>query len=203
MKDHSQNHWLRWPLLAVLLLASPMALAEVYKTVDKDGNVVYTDQPPEPGAEPLELKALSIISPQKLSGKKELVPGQSDTGDGVADGQVEVTSLKELRRGYTDFAIISPRAEQSFVGTGNTASIAWSTRYRLQQGMSVTIILDGVAQLPTTSSVVTIPEVFRGEHIVLAEIRDVRNRLIARTDPVTFYMKQTSVNFPARQNSGG
>ncbi len=40
---------------ALLLFSATPLLAQVYKVVDKDGNVTYTDQPPADGSGPVEL----------------------------------------------------------------------------------------------------------------------------------------------------
>jgi Domain of unknown function (DUF4124) len=40
---------------ALLLATPPAAKCQVYKTVDKDGNVQYTSKPPKKGAKPAEL----------------------------------------------------------------------------------------------------------------------------------------------------
>ena len=74
---------------------------------------------------------------------------------------------------------------------------------QLQAGMSVTIYVDGVAQAPTTDSAIIVHEVFRGEHEVYAVLNDARDRTIASTDPIAFYVRQNSVNFRARQAGGG
>jgi hypothetical protein len=42
----------------------------------------------------------------------------------------------------------------------------------------------------------------RGEHNVYAELKDAQGRRIARTDTVTFFMKQGSQNFPFDQSQG-
>ncbi|MFT5140509.1 MAG: hypothetical protein ACI9H8_000192 [Lysobacterales bacterium] len=192
-----------YTFLVLAWLVSLPAIAEVYKTIDEDGNVVYTDQAPEPGAEPVKLRELSIISPQVAYPVPSAAEGQADTGDGIADGQIEVTSLQDLKRGYSDFAILSPRNDQQFIGTQNVASVSWTTRYRLQEGMAVVLYLNGVAQAPSTNSIISVDEVWRGEHTVYANLIDSRGRTIATTSPVTFHVRQYSVNSPGHQNRGG
>ena len=39
---------------SLAIMVSPLA-AQVYKIVDKDGNVTYTDKPPEDDAKPMDL----------------------------------------------------------------------------------------------------------------------------------------------------
>ncbi len=198
MKDHSLRYSCS-PVLVLLLVFAPQVFAEVYKTIDENGNVVYTDRQPGPDASPMVLPGLSVISPQKPAPP---VIASSDPPTGT-EAQQEVTSLRDLRRGYRDFAIVSPVQDQTIWGIGNEASIAWNTRYRLQQGMYVLIYVDGAALPPTTASVSTIGKLDRGEHTVYAELIDARKRNIARTEPVTFHIKQYSVNFPNRRSQGG
>ena len=164
-------------------------IAEVYKTVDADGNVVYTDTPPSPDAEPLEMRELSVIETVKIT------PRASQAYESDANAEGEVTDLGALRRGYRDFRLVSPTQEQTFWGTGNVATVAWDTRFQLEDGMAVTIFIDGEARPPTTASVISVGQLDRGQHTVSAELTDSRNRRIARADPVTFHIKQHSANF--------
>ena len=201
MKDHKKQYLLHAIFIAALLVSLQLS-AEVYKLVDENGNVTYTDQAPDSDAQPMDLPGLSVIAPQKPVPHPltEIAPAAEES---ELDPQEEVTSIRDLRNGYRDFAIVSPTQDQSFWGTANQLTAAWSTRYRLQQGMTVTFYLDGEAQMPTSSTVISLANVYRGEHVIYAELKDVRNRRIAVTDPVTFHMKQYSVNFGARQNQGG
>jgi hypothetical protein len=72
-------------LLSVALAAAPLAVAQLYKYVDKDGKTVYTDQPPV-NAETKQLKvpvapAATAPAPAKtaLEKDKELEKGRKDT----------------------------------------------------------------------------------------------------------------------------
>lgn len=203
MKDHDQPfrlQSLRFFLLTCLLMVSPATFAQVYKVIDEDGNVTYTDRAPDASAVPVKLKGLSVISPQK--------PAPSATEYKVsagAEGDPDdaVTSIRKLRDGYKDFAIVSPTPDQTFQGTENTVPIGWNTRYALQPGMKAVIYIDGEAREETASSVVNLDKIWRGSHEVYAQLVDGRNRIIATTGKVTFHMRQNSVQFNARRNQGG
>ena len=180
-------------LMAACLVAfAATAAAQVYKTVDENGNVIYTDQPPDPDAKPVELPGLSVIESVKA-------PEPVESED-AAPGEEAVTDIRELRRGYRDFQITKPAQDEYVEGTGNMVTIAWDTRYALQPGMAVIISLDGTQLEPTVSSAITVQQVDRGEHTVSARLVDSQLRVIADAAPVTFYVRQFSQNFggPAR-----
>ena len=202
MKDYRSQYFCASALVMSLFFTSQV-FAEVYKTIDENGNVVYTDQPPGPDAIPMELPGLSIISAQKPLAPPVIASSVPASGGPEPEAQQEVTSIRELRRGYRDFAIVSPTQGQTIWSTGNETSIAWNTRYRLQRGMNVIIYVDGAALPPTTVTVTTVGPLYRGEHNVRAELIDARNRRIASTKPITFHIKQYSVNFPTQQSQGG
>jgi hypothetical protein len=174
-------------LIASASLMTTGAQAEVYKIVDKDGNVIYTDQPPEPGAEPVELPGLSVIG--SLPGP---APKAEVTGDPAEE---QVTDIRELRRGYKDFRITSPAQEEHIQGTGNAVTLSWDARYALQPGMVVIFTLDGTDLEPTVSPSLSLQEIDRGEHTVSARLVDSQARIIASASPVTFFMRQWSQNF--------
>ena len=196
MKDHIRQFSLLITLAMTLAFAA-QGSAEVYKTVDKDGNVVYTDRPPDPESKPMDLPGLSVIAPQAPTNPRPAVAvSGADTAGAVE--QQEVTSMSDLKKGYRDFTLVSPTPDQTFVGTENKAVIAWDTRYALQPGMSVTIYIDGVAREPTTSALLNVVKMDRGAHEVYAELRDARNRRVATTGKVTFHIQQNSIRFRRR-----
>ena len=47
--------------IAALFLAATAWSGEIYKVVDKDGNVTFTDQSPGDGSQPMNLPELSVI----------------------------------------------------------------------------------------------------------------------------------------------
>ena len=180
------------------ILCAALSQAEIYKTVDENGNVIYTDQPPGPEARPMELPGLSIIETVRA------MPGKrSSENDDEAEQQEQNALIRGLRSNFRDFAIISPTPEQTFTGTGNSVTVAWKTRFQLQPDMVVVIYLDGNDGIPTRQSSITMPQLDRGAHTVYAELFGSGNRKIATTATVTFHVRQYSVNFGANQSRGG
>lgn len=178
-----------------LAVTSTALTAQVYKTVDKDGNVTYTDQPPADGSKPIELAPISVIEAPIY----EKAP-EATQADGAIEGDEEVP-LKTLRRNYKDFAIISPQAEESVWAPDGPISIAWQTGLALQEGMQVTIFLDGKRHSTTTQQMVVVVGLERGEHNVSAELRDSRNRTVATTARVVFFVRQPGLYNRALNNN--
>lgn len=184
--------------VAMLLLLVPVAQAEVYKVVDEHGNVTYTDQPPpDSDAQPMTLRGLSIISPQ-IPPPPPVREGEAGDAEG-AEGQIPI---RELIRRYRDFAIVSPTQEQSLWGTDSQVNVAWRSGAALMEGMTVTVYINGLPQPPTMQTSMAVGGLDRGEHNVYAELKNGQGRRIARTDTITFFMKQWSVNFPSDQSQG-
>lgn len=168
-----------------LLMAANTLFAQVYKTTDANGNVSYTDRPPQDGAEPIKLAPISVIEAPAYATKPK-------AGEEEAEAANEL-SLRDMRRNYKDFAIVAPQPEQSLWQPEQAIVVAWSVRYELQPGMTVTVTVNGRAFTTTTERMVPIGELDRGEHVVSAELKDVKNRKIATAKPVTFFIQRPNI----------
>ena len=182
-------------LIALVFLLLPLAVfsqGEIYKIVDKDGNVTFTDQRPDAGAQPMDLPPLSVIETDVQTPK---------TTTAAADQEPKPPTSRELRKQYRDFSITQPQQEQTFWGTANTVFVSWGSSQAPTPEMSVMLFVDGKGQkAPATGGVGLTLE--RGEHQVHAELRDERGRRIVTTKTVTFFVKQHSQNFNRRRNGG-
>ena len=181
-------------LVFFLLPLAAFSQGEIYKVVDKDGNVTVTDQRPGAGAEPMDLPPLSVIETDVQ------VPETSATATATAaDQEPKPPTSRELRKLYRDFAIMQPQPEQTFWGTANTVFVSWGSSEAASPEMSVMLFVNGKGQkAPATGGVGLTLE--RGEHQVYAELRDERGRRIVTTKTVIFFVKQHSQNFNRARN---
>ncbi|WP_191621311.1 DUF4124 domain-containing protein [Marinihelvus fidelis] len=205
MKDQRlrRARWLILTGVAGITMAASPVMADVYKTVDADGNVTYTDQPPGPGAEPMKLRELSVVErPEykatKTEAEKAAVAEQAESGE---ENPREV--LRRMQAEYRDFRLVSPTPEQSYWGTANTATVAWDTSMGLQQGMKVRIYIDEQVVTTTSQSLYSTPRLDRGEHTVRAELLDAMDQIVALAGPVTFFIHQQNVNNVVRPTPRG
>ena len=183
---------------SLVMTASPL-MAQVYKVVDENGNVSYTDRPPADGSKPVDLPPLSIIeAPVYEKSAKQLAKEAEASGD-----QPEEVSLRTLRKNYKGFAIVSPQTEESVWHPDGPVPIAWSAGAALQDGMKVTIFIDGSQHATTTEAIIPVTGLERGEHTVTAELKDAKNRRIATAVPVTFFIRQPGLYNRPRVRPGG
>ena len=175
------------PVTLSLAIASGSLDAQVYKTVDEDGNVTYTDRPPEDGSGPIKLPELSVIEAPVY----ETAP--SSSGADGADEDEKEKPLRYLRKHYADFAIVSPQQGESVWYSQEVISVAWSTQYQLQAGMQVTVSVDGGQEAATADRVIPITGLERGEHTVTAVLKDAKNRSIATAASITFFIRQPNL----------
>lgn len=175
--------------LILALLALPAAAQNIYKSVDEDGNVIYTDEPPSPDAKPMDLPPITVADPYE-------VPPVIELPEGEREGVPDVL--------YPDLGFISPVSEEHFWGTGGTFTAQLGSAQSLAGDHQVKFFLDGQEAGTSSSYFMQFADVDRGEHSVRAEIIDAKGQVLARAGPVTFYMRQHSALHPnnAGRNNG-
>ena len=140
-------------LIAVLFMAAATAAAaqSVYRVVDEDGNVTFTDTPPSGAvAEVQPLNAPNTTPAISIPGQ----PSDDDTAPQSTDAMVEY-----------DTRITSP-ADQSTIpmGPGNFV-VQVAVRPGLGTGEQLVLTLDGEpVSAPQRTSSWQLTNVFRGEH---------------------------------------
>jgi hypothetical protein len=171
-------------LLSTLLIFSVAVNADIYKFLDENGNVVFTDHP-EVGAEKIEKQELQTISAQPV--RKTVVQKNND----------EPIS-------YTAFVISSPKNEETVRGNNGLLNVELNIEPSLktEEGHKVTILLDGKAVgEPSSTTSFTLNGIDRGEHIIAATITDKKGNEVAAASAVTVYFKRVSVLLPKPSNT--
>lgn len=178
----------------LMTTASPL-MAQVYKVVDENGNVTFTDQPPADGSKPIKLAPISVIEAPTFEKAPEA------TGE---EGAEKEMSLGYMRRVYKDFAITSPAQEESVWRPDGPVVVTWNVRTELQPGMQVTLYLNGQRHTTTTQPMIPLTGLDRGEHTVKAELKDTKNRLVATAETITFFVRQPNLfSNPGGRRGGG
>ena len=185
---------MRIHILLVVLIPTVAIATEVYRWVDADGLVHYSDRPRE-GAETIVLEEAQTFSTPAPTASRSSSGASSNTA--AAD--------EDESPSYSNFEIIRPRQEEVFWNIGGELSVSLRARPRIQAGHTIHLFMDGqeVEQLQRGRMQAQLSDVFRGSHTLHAEVRDSGGRTVARSDSVQFTVQQTSIQNPNNPNRPG
>lgn len=171
----------KW-LIAILFLGSTAQAVPVYRWVDENGQVNYSDRP-GPGAVLIELStgAASLeTGPSSPQGQRPAMEPQTPA---VA--------------AYETLAVLQPASRETLWGTAGRVEIAIGISPDLQPRHSLALYMDGeLAEFGMHATRFAIEDVPRGEHTVQAVVLDEADRELLRSAPVTFFVQQTSIHYP-------
>jgi len=171
---------LRLFIATLAMLLPAVAAAQIYKWVDEDGVVHYSDQPME-GAETIDLPEANSMAPASV--RRAAPAGGGTQDDGSDDGRPF---------SYQSLSIGTPAPEQTLWNIQGTLNVTLNLQPGLRPGDRVRIYFDGEPQLVDAVQF-ELGEVWRGEHNLQAEVLDQTGKLMIRSEPVRFYVQQTSV----------
>lgn len=164
-------------ILLAFVVTIPLQADQVYKWVDAQGNVHYSDKP-HAGAEKVR-----IAPPQSYSAADQpYVPAPAHEGDGR--GPVAA------HKNYT-ITIVSPQPESTIWNTRSVA-VAVNVAPGLSSGDTVTFELDGKQRGPVAATSATFDDLNRGQHSVSAVLNTADGQVV-KASSVTFYIREATV----------
>jgi hypothetical protein len=170
-------------IVLISFLTSPAAPAQpIYKIVDADGNVIYTDQKPSDDAEPMELPGLNVLD-----------------GDTVPEPVLTPEPAAPPAEPQMTFEITSPVPGETVWTDGNNVMVQLDSSIDLPPGALVAVVVNGVAQQPVNGLAVRLDGLEPGEHRIHAVLRTAGGRVLSETEPVTFTLRQASGTYPEEQ----
>ncbi len=180
--------------LLLLLLLVPLACfgQKIYKHVDADGNVTYSDEPMGETAEEVELPPISFVDTRVPEGQAFV-----DQDDAEAEEDPEADEVID----YGELRVVSPEAESTHFAAQGPVPVSLQAGQPLAAGHSFQVFLDGRPVAVTPNPSLLLENVVRGAHEVRAQIVDQTGQVFASSEPITFYYRQPSVLLPGR--SGG
>ncbi|HQQ61950.1 MAG TPA: DUF4124 domain-containing protein [Pseudomonadales bacterium] len=148
---------------------------QVYRSVDANGKVTFTDAPPKDRPS----TAVKIAEPNTLPAEKVTTsPKEQDTDKHVA---------------YTEFSIISPQQDQTFGNEAESVSINAEIKPSLQKGDRVQFFLDGASWgEPIRGLHKQMTNMERGTHTVEASVMDKDGHVLISSGKVSFHIKRIS-----------
>jgi hypothetical protein len=161
------------------LLATAAVSADVWRWVDDDGVVHFSDTPRQ-GAERIDVSESTRTTGARIY--QSTTPSNTD----------EPATATEQAFKYESLSISSPGAEETLWNIGGTLSVSLSLSPGLQSGHQVRVYFNGESRLVNSTSF-TIDEVYRGVHNLQAEVLDATGRMMIRSAGNRFYVQQNTV----------
>jgi len=180
-----------WPMMSIMKYSLILCLffvsvihAEIYRSVDENGNVTFTDAP-DTKAERIELEELpTYTAPSVPTTPQAVAP---ETADEPAESLAEPI--------YT-IAITSPEQNQSLWAGGGLIDVNATIKPELNQkrGDLVQFKLDGkkVGE-PQSSGSYTLENVDRGSHILTASVVDKKGKTLKNSKSILFHIHRQSI----------
>lgn len=172
------NLLVRYLILATLLTATAMTHAEeIYRWETPDGVTVYSDKP-QPNTSATKIKQALVPTVHLQNVKISDIPKK-----------VMPESLA-----YESIDITSPQDGTTFPVPPSTVLISASIKPALRSGHQILFLKDGSpVATPSTETSASITELYRGSHILQAQIIDSAGKILIRSRPVTVSVQQPSV----------
>lgn len=161
------------PTLLLTLALSLFAMsstAQIYKTTDENGRIIYTDTPTDK-AEQVKLKTTNTAPAVALP----------DQPEQPADNAVESRPYR--------LHITSPAPGTTLTPGEQSITISFLANQPLQPGLRFQLLDNGnPVGRSTTGNSVTLTEVERGEHNLSVIIYDPDDRILAESAPLPLYV---------------
>ncbi len=177
LRCYAKSMEFRHILLIAALFFSADAFAQAYRWVDENGVIHYSDRPQQ-GAEEFQLPESD--APPRAD--RPAATPRTRSSDEPAPAT----------EGYASIGFVSPEPEETLWNIGGVLNVQVALTPRLQPGHKLRVYLDGEPR-DLVSMVFVLNEVWRGEHTLQAEVVDQNDELLIRSDPVVFFVQQTSV----------
>lgn len=181
-----------WPLL--LLVVPILAVAQttdrpdtgskgIYRTLDADGNVVFTDNPPDKKrAEEVKVGPTNTMDSPPVERRAEP----------RGDAPPEPPPLPDT--GYKTMSITAPDAGANLrIPQDNPIQVRVSLSPSLKDGHRLVILDNGT---PVEGTALDFPN--PGEHTLIAQVRDSQGEVLIESAPVLFYVMRTTADSGAQ-----
>jgi len=169
-------------IVAGLLLSLAAQPQDIYKWVDKDGIVHYSDQPGSPDAELIPYPGFGYTPPEDAEPPQLY---ESERRDPTPAGPT-----------YQSLRILSPSQDEVFYGGDVAVSVQLELDRDLRPGDSIVVFLDGQRVEESAGLSTTLTDLTRGTHFLRAAVTDEGGSAVITSPQVTFHLRQATIATP-------
>lgn len=155
------------------------ASAEIYRIVDEEGKVTFTDKPPHgaPTKEKVHLPTANIQPALKIAPAVKAVEDEID--------------------GYQEIAILAPTQDTTIPPGQETMTVQVGLKPTLKTDHLIQLLLNGQSYgLPTATTSFSIGSLIRGEHSVQVQVVDTEGNVVGLSNTTTIHVKRGSALHP-------
>ena len=171
--------------MTILLLCAFSASAGLYKGLDEEGNVTYSDTPFE-NSEMMTPPPITVIEMPKAPTKA--APAED------ADTAAEKPENTEVAK-YTEFKITAPTNGQTIWNAVDlSVAVKMTPTLDAKHGHTVWLFMDGKPLVKKSRSpLMQIGRADRGEHKLQAQVRNKKGKVLKTSKAITVHIKNTVV----------
>jgi hypothetical protein len=169
-------------LLISTLTCAATVNAELYKGLDDEGNIVYSDKPFD-NAHQFTPPPLSVVDAHKVKPKEDPV-------------EIE----KNVAFKYTDFDITSPKNNETIWNEPDMAvKLSLKPKLNTAEKHTVWLLLNGKPVVKNSQSMtLQAGRISRGAHQLQAQVRNKEGKIIVRTRTILIHTKNAATSGRAR-----
>jgi len=159
-----------------LLLLSTTINAGLYKGLDAEGNVVYSDKPFD-NAEQINPPPITVVDAPKVTPKAE----KTENPETAVDTR------------YQSFSIASPTNNQTIWNNPDLkVQLKVSPKLNTEAGDNIWLLLDGSPIVKNSKNLtISIGRADRGEHKLVAQLKNKAGRTLKTSNSVTLHIKNS------------
>ncbi len=155
-------------LITCCLFWTVLASADIYRSIDADGNIVFSDEQTE-DAEKIEIQPIQIIKPPPVA-------------------PFVYTPPAETIEPYRSIEITNPQHDAAIRDNIGNVSISVSVDPGLISGHQFVLYMDGKQISSGASTSFNLSNQDRGTHSVRVSVKDAEDRIVISTKTISFHM---------------
>lgn len=186
MMRRNRSSYFAFLLAGLALVAVPALQAEIYKIVDKDGNVIFTDVPPKENSDTYSVNPGSSYQPpvtDQPATTGEQLGANFESGE---DPDATVTPA------YASIDITFPAEDQAVRQNSGTVTFSIAIDPALHGDDQVQLSVDGQIKQKAAATAFTVEHMDRGTHVVQVSIIDGDGSVVLSSTPRTFHLLRYS-----------
>lgn len=174
-------------LFALLYWATVPVEAQIFKYEDDEGNIVFSDTPPDRGNADSETsnpdkppEIVEISEPNTFKNDRQPYSSSADSTNSGALNEPD----------YAPVEIASPKEDESIRENSGNVSVAIESQTALLPGHTLQLVLDGSVTTLSGSGTFMLTNLDRGTHVVRVDIVDREHKTVLTGSPRTFHLQR-------------